>query len=266
MRYLTTDPDELVRRSTLALHRFVTLTQEVDPATRIQASDWTAKQVAAHVLSVLHRYNDRDLTSWEGLSTTPAELNEQNNKELAALETLSVDELVAGIRTEFDRWIAISAEMDPAGSYKFHFRQTIDGNGGAGNLLGELLVHGFDIARAAKRPWEIDDRDAHLVFNGVLQVADGVLDPAALAGLDLSVLWRIGDQAAMLNIVDGQGGFVDPADGPARPDVIIGGPPAPMLLSLYGRIGPFAGARRGVFLRGGRRPWRVAKVESLFLR
>ncbi|WP_183095402.1 maleylpyruvate isomerase N-terminal domain-containing protein [Nocardioides stalactiti] len=266
MSYISTDRDELTRRGTLALHRFTTLAQEVDPQTRIRGSEWTAKQVVAHVLSVLHRYNDRDLHSWDGLSATPAELNEQNDKELAALEPMSVDELVSGVRTEFERWLAISEGLDQAASYKFHFRQTIDGNGGAGNMLGELLVHGFDIARSAGRSWEIDDRDAQLVFNGVLQVANGALDPVALRGLDLSVLWRIGDRATMLHVVDGQGGFIDPADGPARPDVVIGGPPAPMLLSLYGRVGPLAAARRGVFVRGGRRPWRAAKIESLFLR
>lgn len=266
MGYITTDRDELLGRATAALERFAALAAEVHPQTRANGSDWTAQQVVAHVLSVMHRYTDRDLNSWVGLSATPGEVNEQNAKELAAYENLTMAELLPALRQQTETIIELYRMIDLNASYRFHFRRYIDGYGAAGNLIGELLVHGHDIARGAGRPWVIDDRDAQLVLNGALQVADGVLDPAAIAGRTLSVVWRIGDGSTMLNLVDGKGGFIEPADGPARPDVVIAGPPAVTLLSLYGRIGPFAAARRGLFVRGGRRPWRAAAINKLFLR
>ena len=38
-----------------------------------------------------------------------------------------------------------------------------------------------------------------------------------------------------------------------------------MMLSLYGRIGTLEAARAGVFVRGGRRPWRARRLNRLFL-
>jgi hypothetical protein len=265
MNYIRTDRDELVSRVTVALDRFARLAEEVHPETRARGSEWTVRQVVAHVLTVMHRYTDRDLNSWEGLSATPAEVNEQNAKELATFEHLSMEELIVGLRQQFEQIRAIYDVIDLDASYRFHFRRYIDGYGAAGNLIGELLVHGHDIARGSRRPWPIDDRDAQLALNGALQVADGVLDPTAIAGLDLCVLWRIGDARAMLHLEQGRGGFIDPAAGPDRPDVVVGGSPSTMLLSLYGRIGAIAAARGGVFLRGGRRPWRVRKLDGIFL-
>ncbi|MEZ0577131.1 maleylpyruvate isomerase family mycothiol-dependent enzyme [Nocardioides sp. MH1] len=266
MTYITTDRDELLHRLAEAGQRFTRLAGSVPPDTRARASDWTARDVVAHVLTVVRRYTTRDLDSWDGLSSTPAEVNEQNAAELAALVDVGMDDLVAELRKELETLTAIYREVDLDASYRFHFRTEIDGYGGLGNMIGELLVHGYDIARGAGRPWPIDDRDAQLVLNGILQVADGVLDPLATAGLDLSVLWRIGEARAMLHLEHGRGGFIDPADGPARPDVVIGGPPAATLLSLYGRIGTFEAARRGVLVRGGRRPWRALGIDRLFLR
>lgn len=266
MDYITTDRDELIARATVAFERFARLAAAVHPQTPARGSEWTARQVVAHVLTVMHRYTDRDLDTWDGLSATPGEVNEQNAKELAAYEHLAMADLLTSLRQQFDLVIAVYSQLDLDASYRFHFRRHIDGYGAAGNLIGELLVHGHDIARGAGRAWPIEDRDAQLVLNGVLQIADGALDPAAIQDVDLSVLWRIGETGAMLQLERGKGGFIDPADGPAKPDVVIAGPPAAVLLSLYGRIGTLEAVRRGVFVRGGRRPWRARTINRLFLR
>ena len=94
MVYIITDRDELIGRATDAFDRFAAVAAEVHPQTRARGSDWTAQQVVAHVLSVMHRYTDRDLNSWDGLSATPSEVNEQNAKEAALYENLTMAELL----------------------------------------------------------------------------------------------------------------------------------------------------------------------------
>ena len=47
-------------------------------------------------------------------------------------------------------------------------------------LLGEQVVHGLDIARAAKVRWDIDPRDALMIVPGVLTVAPRV--PSTVRG------------------------------------------------------------------------------------
>ncbi len=71
-------------------------------------------------------------------------------------------------------------------------------------LLGEQLVHGLDISRAAGLPWTIQAADALLVIPGVLTVAPQYLRPNRAKGVRLSFelrmrggassCWRAGGQ------------------------------------------------------------------------
>lgn len=57
--------------------------------------------------------------------------------------------------------------------------------------LGELLVHGFDVTRAAGRPWPVGPADAALALGGELRVLPLLLDTGRAAGLRMRLKLHI---------------------------------------------------------------------------
>ncbi|MFC7448971.1 hypothetical protein [Rhodococcus daqingensis] len=263
MSLTRTTREELADRCGVAFSRFLDLSSATPADIRVGDGAWSAADVATHVLTVFRRYNDRDLTSRQGLSSSVAGLHEQNDAELRALAAVSHGQVLEELRTEWGRFALQDMDMD--GVYPFHCGGTIDGYGGWGNMLGELLIHGYDIAMAAGRPWPLDDRDAVLILNGVFQVAPGFVDPARTAGVVARVEFRVpGGDPQVLAIDHGRCGVEEARRAGVRPDVVIGGPAPGLLLSLYQRIGVLAAARRGVLIRGGRRPWLALRLTQWF--
>jgi hypothetical protein len=68
-----------------------------------------------------------------------------------------IQEQLPEVQTYFD-----SVDLDrPA--FPFHRYAVVTGFTSQTNLLGELVLHGEDIARAVKAPWKLDERDILLV-------------------------------------------------------------------------------------------------------
>jgi len=57
--------------------------------------------------------------------------------------------------------------------------------------LGELLVHGFDLARALRRPWSISDDDARTVIYGVAPILPSLIDRERARGFRASYELRL---------------------------------------------------------------------------
>lgn len=263
MSVTSTSERELELRTQAAFARTAALLRDVDPAIPLIRSEWTCHDVAAHLLSVLGRYTRRDFTDQAGLSDTPAELATSNRAELRPIAAMTHGDVIDGLEKEFAAYLALDLPLDQR--FPFHAGQSIDGAGARSNMLGELLLHGYDVARAADRPWPLDPRDMTLVLNGVMQVGAGWLDPTRARGVDLSVAVTIpGATAQLFRIVDGCCTIRDrtPSD---RPDSVIRAPAVPLALMLYHRIGMVVGARRGVLVVGGRRPWRGLRLPGMFL-
>jgi putative sterol carrier protein len=127
-------------------------------------------------------------------------------------------------------------------------------------LLGEQAVHGLDIARAARTPWDIEPRDALLIIPGILSVAPEYLRPSAAAAR-VSFELRIRGANHYRMAVD-RGTAVVTAAG-AKPDCVITADPVAFLLLGYGRISQWGPIVRGKLRAGGRKPWLAMKFATL---
>jgi uncharacterized protein (TIGR03083 family) len=128
-------------------------------------------------------------------------------------------------------------------------------------LLGEQLVHGLDIARAANRPWRIGRDDALLVIPAVLSLAPQYLRPSRTKDLNISFELRMrGGCRYRMAITDGAG--VVTAAGEKADCVITADPVAFLLLGL-GRVPQLPQLLRGKLRAGGRKPWLAAKFGTL---
>ncbi len=258
-----TTRDELRERIAQALQRFDRLARTADPLARPARSNWTVQQVVAHVLTIARRY----LQFVEGgyrLAAHPRELDVLNQTELDTA-TAPMPQLVAQLQAvapQLDELFDTVA--DEGRVLGFHCGAVVDGITWRTNWLGELLLHGQDIARAVKAPWALAERDMLLIARGVMQIGPAYLRTTITPDTDVCAAVLIpGARPYVIYIHDGVAEMRGrrPDD---RPDAVLRLPASTLTQMLYQRIGPVTAALKGLRVVGGRRPWLALKLQSCF--
>lgn len=128
--------------------------------------------------------------------------------------------------------------------------------------LGELIVHGFDITRAAGMPWEIRPEDAALALQGLGQLLPAMLDTRKAGNLHMTCDLRVRHgQPVLITIADGamqvEAPNAQPVDCHASVD------PRKFLLLSFNRINPVMTLLSGGLLLWGRKPWRFLTLQTV---
>ncbi|HEX4190864.1 MAG TPA: hypothetical protein VHZ06_07685 [Marmoricola sp.] len=260
--FVFTTGDELWDRLYQAHRRFATLLSVTPSATRLAGSDWTAGEVAAHLLTVLRRYTSGAVASGAGLSPDGAGVADLNSTELEGLSEMTVAEVLdqvwqelADLETQFPR------SLDLHRAFPFHAGQQIDGAAALGNLISEFLLHGRDVAVARRKIWKIGSRNAALSLNIGMQAAPGYVAPGAR---NLKIEIRTPETNPwVLDLVDGEL-TSRLAVAHEKVDVRVFGRTEPLLLNIYGRMSIGSATLHGITVIGGRRPWRLARLPGAF--
>jgi len=131
-------------------------------------------------------------------------------------------------------------------------------------MVGEAMIHGYDIARAHRRRWHIPSAWAETTLRGILQVAPLYFLPERSAGLHARFEMRLRgiETRALFTITDDELQISEPGGG--RAHCYISGEPTALLLLLYGRTGPLRPALTGHVVAWGRKPWLAFRVLRLF--
>jgi hypothetical protein len=261
-----TDRDELRERIALAWNRFERLARSAEPLARSSRSDWTVHQIIAHVLTVAHRY--RQVACGQDFRRAT------HARDLSALNRLELDEAMAPVPELIDELQALYPMMDEFfdscsdddRAFVFHGGASVSGLTAQTNWLGELLLHGHDIASAAKAHWELPERDMLLVARGVMEIGSGsgYLRDGVSPTAEVCVAFHV--PGARPYLMDIRGGTAEirerrPDD---RPDAVLRLSASTLTQMLYQRIGPLGAVRHGLLIVGGRRPWRALKLQSYF--
>ncbi|HET7488487.1 MAG TPA: maleylpyruvate isomerase N-terminal domain-containing protein [Acidimicrobiales bacterium] len=102
-------------------------------------------------------------------------------------------------------------------------------------VLGELTVHGEDLAGAVDQPWSTDAEVARLVVTGVFPAKLPVIaDAEAAAGVRATYELVVDGGPSFSLRLDGEGVTIGPA-GATAVDCHVGADPVTMLLYAYGR-------------------------------
>lgn len=258
---ITTTASELAERTDLAYEQFVALLADTTATLAVDGS-WSAVEVAGHLLNVVNRYVE---FAPGRLADDPRGVDVINEHELATLAGRAMADVLDDLADEMGRFRAtwgphtgLPLDLD----FPFHGGGTIDLQAGLTNLMGEYLVHGLDVARAARVDWPIDDRD------GALLIAFGAkILPAYVRATNTERLHlRLDLEGLDPWVLD-----VDGADATSRtpepdddPDVCLRGPATPMALLLYGRLDLDGALAHGLEVCGGTRPERAALLPDLF--
>ncbi len=130
-------------------------------------------------------------------------------------------------------------------------------------LLGEQLVHGYDLAKTNRRPWPISTDEALLLIPVLQAMMPLAVRPEAARRAP--ALYEVGIRGGPRFLIDVAEGVVDtgPLDS-RRPDCRITADPVAFVLLAYGRVNQWRLAATGKVVGSGRKPWLATRVKQLF--
>jgi uncharacterized protein (TIGR03083 family) len=255
--------------------RFTTLLRGTDDIARqATGTDWTVAETAAHVSVVLAGFSAAIAGEMQALTPEqyldadfPTRLAATNAATIAMVDHTDAAQLAEVITNGAQRFLELAAAADPQMEcatpwYGPGRTRTVDCL--TALALGELTVHGNDIATGTGRPWQIPAEHAKLIVGTVCpEMVPLVVRPEAGRGAPVTYEVRLrGDGPRyVIRVADGTA-EVRAAGGPV--DCVISADPVTYLLLVYGRISLGRALLRGGVLSRGRRPWLGLRFKSLF--
>lgn len=223
--------------------------------------DWTVGETSAHLVGDVGQFADMAMERRvaEGGIDQVRSLNAGHLVRVREREPAVVARLFADAVREF---LAETGERDGGDAVSWYGGQTITVEAIACLVLGEILVHGYDIARSIGSPWPIDASEARLALDGATWTLASLLDPEAARGIRASYDIRVrGGSRLGARIEDGR--LTVEAAGQRPVDCHISADPVALLLVGYGRIGQWGQITRGRLVAWGRKPWHGPRFVTL---
>lgn len=225
--------------------------------------EWTVGETAAHL--ALANGLMADLAAGEERlygDGTPQSLAAANAQSLAAFPERGAKPLAAMIVQQAEVFLD-AVERGPADRTLLTPLGPMDPAVLASYLLTHMLGHGYDLARAARRPHMIDRGRVELCLPFLKTAMPRVANADAAAGVSARFTLRVrGGEAFGVTFADST---VEVLPAPPEPsDCTILTEPVTFLLIALGRLGPWQAMARGGVLAWGRKPWLAPRFPTLF--
>ena len=240
----------------------------------VPRSEWTVGQVAAHLLVGLRGFTaaaqdpigpewrahipDTPLYSERVAAITASTLRDEPRRDAPTLERM--------LREGIETFLAATEKQPadkrlPAPWYADDF--TLPLFQATCLLLGEQVLHGYDIAAALDQPWPIDGADACLIFQAVTTMMPMAVNPEAARGATVSCDIRLRHGPRAVLSVNNGSARVEPWAS-QQVDCHLWADPTAFMLLGYGRINQWTAIARGQLLAWGRKPWLALRLRSFF--
>jgi Pyruvate/2-oxoacid:ferredoxin oxidoreductase gamma subunit len=258
-----------------AATRFTALLRDTDDIERPAAgTDWTVAETAAHVSVVLTGFSAAIAGEPQAVAQEqyleanfPTRLAANNAATIAMVDHADAGRLAELITVGAQRFLELAAAADPELECEtpwYGRGRTRTADCLTALALGELTVHGHDIAAGTGRPWPISDVDAKLIVGTVCpNMSPLAVRPEAgrRAPVTYEVRLRGNGPRYVIRVADGTA-EVRAARG--RVDCVVSADPVTYLLVVYGRMPLGRALLRGGLLAWGRRPWLGLRFKGLF--
>jgi hypothetical protein len=258
-----------------AAERFTTLLRDTDDIARQAAgTDWTVAETAAHVSVVLAGFSAAIAGEMQALTPEqyldadfPTRLAAANGATIAMVDHTDAARLAEVITAGAQRFLELATMADPqteCATPWYGPGRTRTVGCLAALALGELTVHGHDIATGTGRRWSISAEHANLILGTVCpEMSPLVVRPEAGRGAPVTYEVRLRGNGPRYVIRVAHGTAEVRAAG-GRVDCVISADPVTYLLVVYGRMPLGRALLRGGILAKGRRPWLGLHFKNLF--
>lgn len=251
--------EHLLARQTSLYAEFAAMLRAGDYDDPIPHLEWNVGQLGKHILGGLRAYRAAaldDAEIWTDLESG----DEQNLRLLSSIPEKTTAEIADAIpdalRNLQDAWRSRgTGPLTWSGGVKIDARTT------AGLLLADLLVHGWDLSRALKRPWKIERSDAVDAMDAAFVLAPHFLTPAAATFTGTYEVRFRGDGRRVIAFDRGKLTVSEDTDAPV--DCRLSADPVAFMLTSYGRLPVWRTAATGGILAFGKKPWLAFKFKSL---
>jgi len=192
----------------------------------------------------------------------PDRLSAMNDAEISAVGTTEPSALAELLETETVELLGVLGDDGDRTVPFFAMQHTAAGVGGV--LLGELLVHGMDLAAAVGAPWSIRPDQALAITRGLLPSVPNSVDAAVAARATGTYHLHLrGGDHWTIAVRDGR--VAIEAGRPWRADLHVSAEPVAFLLVGYQRMSRGRAALAGRMVAWGRRPWLAIPFGKLFV-
>jgi hypothetical protein len=251
-------------------HRFTALVGSCPaPARELATKTWTVSDTTTHVLSIVLLYlslvdSDFERPAVPGIDaalerTTVDTVSTLNVLVLSHLTERDAEVLCRDLLDAVERLCRATVDIDPDRTVRWLGGASVTVAGLFAHLTNELLIHGWDIARATGRPWPMPEADAalffHLFFIDMVRHDHGVLidTGARQPTRRVAVAFRSAYTPEAVVVLENGRCSIAPPGSPA--DARITYRPARFNLMLFGRISVLSAVVRRDVVIGGPRPW-----------
>jgi len=215
---------------------------------------WTIRDTTAHLTTIFGLY--RELAA--GAASPYQSLSREAC--MAASDQLIADvseddpgKLTGLLVDSAERFLDETSELSGDHPVVYHCALPYDVFGLTGTLLGDVLLHGYDIAARIQRPWRIDAADAAVVLAAYAPLYCLIVDPDRTKGLDVAVSIDLrGGGPVVARFRDGQFAFEEATGDPV--DATISADPVAFLMVGSGRLDRSAAIALGLMEVGGPLP------------
>ncbi|WP_042406109.1 maleylpyruvate isomerase family mycothiol-dependent enzyme [Streptacidiphilus carbonis] len=258
-------PEQLYRAITgTAADIAALLSAGADPEARVPRSTWNLGEAAAHLALANQLMAELAAGAERPYGDgTPDGLAAANADSLAAFTERDPAVLAAAVVEQAESFVAAAAgqsaalrvlapmgpmDLDTLGSY----------------LLTHMLGHGWDLARALRRPHMIDRQRVELCLPFLTTAMPRVLDRKAVGRLSAVYELRLRGGGPRYTAAFADGGLTVSGGAAQRADCTIVTEPVTFLLIALGRCSPWGAMARGGILAWGRRPLLAPAFPSYF--
>ena len=225
-----------------------------DPLALAPNSPWTVRDFAAHLILAGTQYTDMA----HGVpspyqSVEPTYLHAEFTRWHADIAETDPTKLSRLFVDAMEGYLEATSDMPGDTPVIMHGQNPYTVAGMAGVLLGEELLHGYDIATAIGRPWPLDPAGTELVLAAYAPVLGFFLNPETTRRLSVGFgieLRGIGEMT--VRFTDGVYGLEDAGAGPV--DATISADPVAFLMVGTGRLSRYQAIALGLLSVGGNHP------------
>ena len=222
---------------------------------------WTVSQCVAHM--VISDWMYADQVAGGSIVMRIEQTSEINDWSVAPGAGIGFGELASDLERSTERFIDVASELPDDATFTWWSGSQASIETAIGLLVGERLVHGWDVAQALDAPWQIRSEHAALTMEASIAVMPLLVDTEAAAGMNALMEMRLrGYGRYALAFTDGvlTTSRVSSVD---RADCRISAEPVAMLLVGYGRISQWGPLLRGRVSAWGRKPWLALRLPRV---